>query len=118
MGWFGFVVVALASYRGARIVTKDTLTEPFREKLYAWTWDDTKPVQHGTGSEAEWVASARAGWRTYVYELLTCPLCFGVWTAAGLYVLWRWSGSPAVRSGIVILALAGVQCFLASRTDA
>lgn len=107
-------ILALATYRAARIPTKDTISEPFREKLYQWAWDDEHPVRQGN----DWVASPRAPWRTYVHELITCPLCFGVWTAALLYVLWRWSGSPAVQSAIVILALAGVQCFLASRQDA
>lgn len=115
IGWQGFIVIALATYRVARIVTTDSISLPFRERLYGWAWDDDHAV---TGADGLPYATPRAAWRTWVHDLFTCALCFGVWTAAGLYALWRWSDSPAVRSGIVVLALAGLQCFLASRADA
>lgn len=108
-------VLALATYRAARIATVDTISDPFREILRRWAWDDDNAQQ---ATDGNYYAVPRAPWRTWVNELVTCPLCFGVWTAALLYVLWRWSGSPAVQAGIVVLALAGAQCFLASRTDA
>lgn len=107
IGWFGLVVVALATYRAARIVALDTITDQPRDALYRWAY----VVERGQ-------ERARAAWRTYVYALVSCPLCVGVWIAAGFYVLWCWSGSSAVRSALVVLALAGAQCFLATRTDA
>lgn len=114
IGWFAFVVVGLATYRLARIVTLDTISQPFRDSLFRWAYDVNNPVE----VDGERIASPRGPIRVWVYDLASCPLCAGVWIAAGLYVLWRWSDSDAVRSGIVILAAAGVQCFLASRADA
>lgn len=109
-------VLALASYRATRLMTDDTLTLPLRDRLYRWAWDDEHPVANRETGQLE--PRPRAPLRTYVYELVTCSWCLGVWVAALLYVLWRWSSWAPVRYGIVVLALAGAQGFVASRRDA
>lgn len=95
---FAFVVVALASYRAARIVTRDSISEPFRGWVYRWAWvSEDQP---------------RAPWRTYVYEVLSCVLCLSVWCAALGYVAWvNWSWSHPV---LFVLAIAGLAAAVAT----
>lgn len=94
------VVLALATYRCARLVSRDTLTMPMRDSLYAWAYSDRR----GT-------PTPRAPWRTWVYELVTCPLCIGVWTGGAVYLLWRYGGT-IINGLLVVLAIAGAQCAL------
>lgn len=114
IGWPGLIVVALAAYRVARLVALDTISLPFRERLFSFAYDEEHPVE----GDGEWVAAPRAGWRTWLYDLFTCPLCVGVWVSAGLYAAWRWWDTDPVRAVIVVLAVAGAQCFLATREGA
>lgn len=110
-----YVLLAFAAYRVARIVTTDTISIPFRERLYDWAWDEENGKVERKAETAIVTPVARAAWRTYVYELFTCPLCLGVWVAAALYCAWRWWDTEAVRAVIAIFAIAGAQCFLQTR---
>lgn len=101
------VVLALASFRATRLVTKDSITLPFRERLYRFAWQDQPGRQE---------PEARAAWRTYVYEGLTCPWCLGVWVSTAGYCAWRW-GSGIGRGVVVVLAIAGGQALLAANGD-
>jgi hypothetical protein len=114
-----YVLLALAAYRMARVVTTDSISLAFRERLYRWTWDDTNPeVQREPDGTEVFVPKARAPWRTYAYELFTCPLCLGFWAAAAVYSAWRWWDTDAVHAVIAVFAIAGLQCFLATREGA
>jgi hypothetical protein len=65
---FEFVVLVLGVYRGARIVSTDTVSEPPRLRMAEW-------------SEGE------DSWRAWLYDLIECPFCTSVWLAWGGYVL-------------------------------
>lgn len=100
-----FLIGFLAAYRIARVVTQDSISLDFRRALRRWAWRD----DDGDPPVGDWVSA----WRSYVYVLLTCPLCLGVWVAALVYVAWvnwSWSHPP-----LVVMAIAGAQCFLATR---
>lgn len=107
------VILALAAYRAARFVTHDTLTGPFRGRLYTWAWDASKPTTEWVdGAEME-VPSARAAWRTYVYELFTCAHCIAVWIAAAFYLAWRYGGT-AILAFLTVVAVAGAASLFTS----
>lgn len=104
------VLVGLASYRVARLVTKDTICEPLRRVVYDWAWIDPQVKGQDPKPRA-------GGARTWLYSLLSCPLCFGVWTSALLMLLWaavtpvdvgwRWAASLAAVAGVQsLVALA------------
>lgn len=112
-----YVLLAFAAYRLTRIVTTDTISLPFRERLYRFAWSDEDGTVETREKGKVLVPKARAAWRTYLYELLTCPLCLGVWVAAGVYSAWRWWDTDAVHAFIAIFAVAGAQCFLQMRED-
>lgn len=127
MSWLGLVVCALAAYRLTRIVTTDTISEPWRDRLYRWAWVDPSAddydERHADATRGgEFVPYPRqGGLRTYVNELFNCPWCFGVWVSAAVVAVWCW----IVRDGIsvalylaMVFAVAGAQGFLASRQDA
>lgn len=119
IGWLGLLVVVFASYRLTRIVTTDTITTNLRDRLFRWAWSDSEADgavrRRVSDTEDEIIPAARAPWRTYVNELVTCPWCFGVWVSAAVYSLWRWVDWMPLHAALVILAVAGAQGFLASR---
>lgn len=103
-------VIGLAGYRLARLVAVDSLTEGARSYLF-WAGhddpDDGEPV----------VTSRPLAW---LYRLVSCPFCVGVWIVAGLYLLWAHVSDA--RPFIAAIAAMGVAAILAvydrSATDA
>lgn len=108
-GW-DLVALVFAAYRITRIVTDDTISLPFRDRLFDWAWraEDDSVV-------------ARAPWRTWAYTLFTCSWCFGWWVSYAVLALWVWGvqdGMGVLRYLILGAVVAGGQGFLASRSDA
>lgn len=92
MSPFEWVILALASFRLQRIVTKDTWypTQWFREKLKE-RWlraEDEFSVEisrsHKMNKEAKKLHRKAARMREE-NELFTCPWCFGFWTCAAVF---------------------------------
>lgn len=108
------VVLAAATYRVARLVAVDTVTTPWRAVVYRFAWADPEPWDgpDDRPEESDGAPQPRAGWRTYVYEFVTCPHCLGVWIAIGAAVAWwHWAW---VLWPLVTVAAMGVQSFAAS----
>lgn len=103
------VILALAAFRVTRLITQDTITQPFRSRLYGFAWNDDRPTQDDTGF---W-PTPRAAWRTNLYRLLTCDWCLGVWMSIAVYCVWRFAfpgGDGNLAQGIVaVAAIAGLQ---------
>lgn len=105
------VVLGFAAFRVTRVATADSITQPWRELLYRFAWDADHPVvNHGLGIVEP---APRAGWRTWFYELMTCPWCLGVWVSIGVYTLWRWGGDVGLAV-VAVAGVAGVQGFIAA----
>lgn len=107
------VVLAFVVYRAARVVTRDTISLPFRQRLFLLAWTP-QPNDPDTDLPVEPVQRGRE-WRRWTYDLFTCPLCMGIWLTVPVYVLWLdlfgypWNWERAFLS---CAAIAGVQCFL------
>lgn len=114
IGWFGFVVVALASFRLTRALTTDKISLPWRDRLYDFAWDDDHPVEVPNTLPTAYEPAPRAPWRTWAWTLFTCAWCLGFWVAAGLYSAWRWWDTDAVRAIITVFAVAGAAGLLHS----
>lgn len=99
------IVLAFATFRLARFVAADSLTLGLREWLYRFAYTE----------DGELPPSPRAPWRTWVYDLVTCVHCLGVWFAIAVYCAWRWGGDVAWAI-LLVLAIAGAQSALASFT--
>ena len=68
VGWSDVARVGLASYKVGRLVAKERVTKFVRAPV----------TQDEEASEPE-----PRGWRRALGELVTCPHCVGLWTAAG-----------------------------------
>ena len=104
----------LAVYRLAVLITKDTITEPLREKLRARVYDqgertisDERPLKM-----RDYTVKSKLAW---LFELVTCPWCVSIYMAAVVVALtkllpgvWQY---PAM--GLALSAAAG---FLADRS--
>lgn len=92
------VIVGLAAYRAARLVAVDSILRRPRLALAVWINSGRSP-QQGVHPMA---------------ELLTCPVCVGVWAAAAV-AGWAWSAGLVHGWQIVLLvwwAGAGVAAIL------
>jgi Protein of unknown function (DUF1360) len=70
------VLLAVATHKISRLVTKDAITSPLRAPVTQF---------EGPAGEAELNESPRGhGAQHALGELLTCPFCTGVWVASGL----------------------------------
>lgn len=108
------VVLGFAAFRATRLLTRDTITGVFRDRLFHFAWDVEHPTPDPTSRKA--LPTARAAWRTYLYEGLTCPWCLGVWVSGAVYAGWRWGGTWG-RGIITVTAIAGVQAVIAANGD-
>ena len=74
--WWQFLLLGLASYRTWRLLAEDTVLDTPR----AWVvgLSDWKEGQRTPSSYREKLA-----------EFLTCPWCFGFWTAIGWWAAWQ-----------------------------
>lgn len=73
---FDTVRLALATYKGARLLSKDKVTAPFRAPF---------TERQGPGENNEVNDAPRgAGARRTVGELVSCPFCLSQWVATGL----------------------------------
>lgn len=70
--------LALATYKGARLLSKDKVTAPLRVPF-------TRRDSAGEGNEVNDVPRGDGAQRA-LGELLTCPFCLGQWVASGLAV--------------------------------
>jgi hypothetical protein len=86
LDWFSFVILALATYRITRLLTRDVITEGFRN----WWWSKFPPIK-GLG------------------YLLTCEWCLSIWVAS-LFVGFAMitTVTIAVASVFALSAVAGL----------
>lgn len=90
------IMLILAAYRLARIVSRDTISEQTRAAIGGWA------------------AGPAHSWRWYVAELVNCPLCIGVWISAALAIS---VGGSVYEIFIRTFAIAGGQTLLALYFD-
>ena len=85
--WFEFVILALATYRITRLVTRDVITEGFRN----WFWKKFPPESKKLG------------------YLITCEWCLSIWVASLLIAsAMITSVTIAVASVFALSAVAGL----------
>lgn len=93
---------ALAVYRLAILVTKDTITDPIR----AWLG---KPWSYGAAP------GAYSGVRWRAFQLTGCTWCVSIWLAAAVVALTKFAPG-AWQYGAMFLALSGVAGYLGERS--
>lgn len=97
------VVLALATQKLSRLTAKDSVTSPVRVPFTKFA---------GTSGDAELKEQTRGvGLQHAVGELLTCPMCLGVWVATGL-VGGRAVAPRATRLFTTVFAAVGAADYL------
>ena len=86
------VLLALATFRLARIVAFDQITEPVRAPVAQDTEEGPEPKGRG--------------FRRALGELVTCPMCVGVWISAALTYGLLWLPGPT-RVFVTMFGAAG-----------
>jgi hypothetical protein len=102
------IILGLVAYRLARLVATDSISEDMRAALYRWAWND-EPSDDAERMRPLSEPVPRGRVRPYVYELISCAFCIGVWTGAGAFVLWGMVIGSLAGWFIAIPAIAGVQ---------
>lgn len=82
-------LAGIAAFRASRLLTEASVTAPLRAPFTRYAGPG------GPGEVREEVQAPEGGHRHAVGEMLTCPYCFGVWTATvfgfGLALAPRWT---------------------------
>lgn len=114
-----------AVHRLVRLVTKDTITQPYRERIIRWAYGNrggrvsmTGPGHRGPSAWQDHVEDDRAKDKRIprLADLMTCRWCAGIWVAAGV-VAARWT-VPTIWGPVAYgLALASLATFAAAIED-
>jgi hypothetical protein len=106
------LALGLTCYRLTRLVVRDELTRPIRERFLEPALHDgeTRWVPDGSGGTMPEYPSHRQAAVREVAFLVSCPWCLSVWIACGLYVSWyAWPDFTRSLASIgAVAALAGL----------
>lgn len=97
---FDFALVALATHKLSRVITKDSVTSPLRAPFTRFT---------GVSGPAELNEEVRhkGGLRHSIGELLTCPFCMGMWVSTGFSFGMIFAPRGTRLAAATLAALAG-----------
>jgi len=98
-----FVLIALATHKLSRRISKDSVTSPFRAPFTELCGPE------GPGEVKEVVTGT--GLRRAIGELITCPFCLGQWVATGFTFGLVLAPRPT-RIAATLFATAAVADFL------
>lgn len=93
MDGLGLLIVALATYRLAHIVTRETITRPLRDRVVG----GEQPPEDG-------VPRSRRQWAAYFVH---CFFCVSVWAGWLTVAAWWWAGWPGRLLVLGLAASAG-----------
>ena len=99
----------LATFRAARVVAYDRVSEPFRDPV-----TETVPDEYEAGEN---VVAEGAGMQKAIGELVSCPTCIGTWVAAGLVYGFRLAPGPT-RLVAAIMAVSGLSELFSAISEA
>ncbi len=100
---FQFIILALATYRMANIISNEVVMKPLRAPFVDEKMEDGKLVEK----------PKKTGFLGAIGLLIYCPSCTGVWVAAILVYLWVfWPTSTSVVA--TIFALSAIERIVAS----
>lgn len=115
LGVLDYVMLVFAVLRAGRLIAFDKVSEPFRAPVAV----TQKHPYSGMTTEAKY----SSGWRRSLGELVTCPICAGMWAAAamlvGLSVAQRptrliMSALSAIGAAELLNAIIEVSCWAAA----
>jgi hypothetical protein len=106
---FDYILLGLSVFRMGRMVSYDTVMEPYRAPFTQVVPDDS-----GAGDTVE---PRGEGWRRAIGELISCPICSGTWIAAVLVYGMQVAPGPT-RALMAIMSVIGIGEVLNAATEA
>ncbi len=106
---FDYFLLGLSVFRMGRMVSYDTVMEPYRAPF-----TQTVPDSSGAGDTVE---PKGTGWRRAIGELIACPICSGTWIAAVLVYGMQVVPGPT-RILMAIMSVIGLGEILNAATEA
>jgi hypothetical protein len=106
---FDYILLGLSVFRMGRMVSYDTVMEPYRAPF-----TQTVPDDSGAGDTVE---PKGEGWRRAIGELISCPICSGTWIAAVLVYGMQVLPGPT-RALMAIMSVIGIGEILNAGTEA
>jgi hypothetical protein len=98
IGFFKLLILGLAAYRGANIISNETVTKPLRAPFV-----NEKEVHGHLVEEPK-----KRGWKGAFGTLIYCPSCTGVWI--GMFLLYSYAFFPSVMfAGWLLLASSALE---------
>lgn len=105
---FDYFLLGLSVFRMGRMVSYDTVMEPYRAPF-----THTIPDSSGAGDTVE---AKGTGWRRAIGELISCPICSGTWIAAVLVYGLQVAAGPT-RILMAIMSVIGLGEVLNALTE-
>ena len=103
IGYFKLLVLGLAAYRAANLLSNETITKPLRAPFVDETQRDGKIIEEPKNS----------GFTGSLGLLLYCPSCTGVWLSAILVYCYVFFPGPTFLVAL-FLALSAIERILAA----
>lgn len=98
LSYFQFLVLGLAAYRAAHVLSNEAVTKPLRAPFIKETQKDGKTVEE----------PKKHGFLGAMGLLIYCPSCTGVWLSALLVYLYVFFPGPTFVIAL-FLALSGIE---------
>ena len=103
IGYFKFLVLGLAAYRAANILSNESVAKPLRAPFVDESRKDGKTVEQPKSS----------GFLGAMGHLIYCPSCTGVWLSAVLVYFYVFYPGPTFLVAL-FLALSAIERILAA----
>ena len=103
IGYFKLLVLGLAAYRAANILSNESITKPLRAPFVDEAQKDGKIVEE----------PKKSGFLGATGNLIYCPSCTGVWLAAALVYFYIFYPEPTFLIAL-FLALSAIERILAA----
>lgn len=103
---FDFFILTFAVFRLTRLITRDAITQFFRD----WFFDEVVVRQIDEGERTVVFEPSKREFSRTVAELLGCPWCAGIWVSlVSVFVFFAFPSSWIL---FLLLAVAGIASFV------
>ncbi len=103
ISWFKFLILGLAAFRAANILSNEVVTRPLRAPFVDQSQKGRKTVEE----------PKKTGFRGAMGLLLYCPSCTGVWLSAALVYFYVFFPGPTFLAAL-FLALSAFERILSA----
>lgn len=108
MNWLHFLILVLSSYRLTHLIVFDSITAFLRKPFLEETYEENE-----AGNLVREVQIKGSGIRYWIGQMISCYWCTGVWSAAGIVLLY-WL-VPMSFPVLLLLAISGAAAIIETK---